>query len=147
MPRGLLINSDAYVADWAFKTTNRVPVLVDRAIGVVDKGQLVGAALFTSYNSANAELSYYGRNTISLGIVRALARIALYELRLARCTVIVPKRPAYLLRKLPKFGFRYEGVQHRFYGHTNHPRHTGCRFVAFKEDIEKLLSDRIERVA
>jgi hypothetical protein len=147
MPRGLLIDADAHVANWAFKTTNRVPVLVDRAIGIVDGGQIVGAALFTSYNSFNAELSYYGKGTVTLGIIRSLARIALYELRLARCTVIVPKRPAYLLKKLPKFGFRYEGVQHRFYGPTNHPRHTGCRFVAFREDIEKLLGDRAERAA
>lgn len=147
MSKGLLIDADAFVTAWAFNTTKRVPMKVDRAIGIIEDNQLVGAALFTSYNMFNAELSYYGKNTFTVGIVRALARIALYELRLARCTVIVPKRPAYLLKKLPKFGFRYEGVQHRFYGPTNHPRFTGCRFVAYREDMEKLLNDRVERVA
>lgn len=147
MSKGLLLDADSFVAAWAFETANRVAVKVDRAVGIVENNQIVGAALFTSYNSFNAELSYYGKGTFTVGIVRSLARIALYELRLARCTVIVPKRPAYLLKKLPKFGFRYEGVQHRFYGPTDHPRFTGCRFVAYREDMEKLLNDSVERVA
>lgn len=147
MTRGLLLDCDAHVAAWAFKEYGKVPTLVDRAIGIVDENMIVGAILFTSYNSINAELSYYGKNTITVGIIRALAKIALYELRLARCTVIVPKRPSYLLKKLIKFGFRYEGVQRRHYGHTDAARHTGCRFVLFKEDMEKLAAVRFEKVA
>lgn len=147
MSKGLLLDADGFVAAWAFQSTNRVAMKVDRAVGIIEDSNIVGAALFTSHNGFNAELSYYGKNTFTVGIVRGLVRIALYELRLARCTVIVPKRPAYLLKKLPKFGFRYEGVQHRFYGPTDHPRFTGCRFVAYREDLEKLLNDSVERVA
>lgn len=148
MSKGLLLDADDYVAAWAFHTHNKVSIKVDRALGIVENGQLVGAALFSSYNSMNAELSYYGKGTITLGIIRALARIALYELRLARCTVIVPKRPSYLLKKLPvKFGFRYEGVQRRHYGPTNSARHTGCRFVLFREDIEKMIPERFRKAA
>ena len=147
MAKGLLIDCDQHVAEWAFRTYNRFPMPVDRALGIVEDGQLVGAALFTSYNSMNAELSYYGKNTVTVGIIRALAKVALYELRLARCTVIVPKRPSFLLKKLTKFGFRYEGVQRRHYGPTDSPRHTGCRFVVFREDMLKLAAVRIEKVA
>lgn len=147
MRRGLLIDADQYVATWAFQAYNKVPYHVDRAIGIVEEGQLVGAALFSAYNTMNANFSYYGKNTLTPGIVRGLARIALYELRLSRCTVIVPKRPSYLLKKLGRFGFRYEGVQKRFYGPTDGARHTGCRFVAFREDLEKLAADRIKKVA
>lgn len=147
MAKGLLLDCDAQVSAWAFHTYNRIPMHIDRALGVVEDGQLVGAALFSSYNSVNAELSYYGKNTVTVGIVRALARIALYELHLARCTVIVPKRPSFLLKKLAKFGFRYEGVQRRHFGPTNSPRHTGCRFVVFREDMEKLAAERIQKVA
>lgn len=147
MTKGLLLDCDKQVAAWAFAEHNKVVTHVDRAIGIVEDGRLLGAALFTSYNSVNAELSYYGKNTVTVGIIRALAKIALYELRLARCTVIVPKRPSFLLKKLVKFGFRYEGVQRRHYGHTDAARHTGCRFVVFKEDMERLAAVRLEKVA
>src|SRR5216684_9252844 len=119
--KGLLLDCDAQVAAWAFQTYHRASMHVDRAVGIVDHHMQVGAVLFTNYNSLNAELSYYGKSTITVGIIRALARIALYELRLSRCTVIVPKRPSFLLKKLTRFGFRYEGVQHRYYGATDSP--------------------------
>lgn len=147
MKKGLLLDCDALVSAWAFETHNKVPMLVDRAIGVVENNKIVGAALFTSFNTVNAEFSYYGKGTLTLGIVRSLTKIALYELRLARCTVIVPKRPSFLLKKLNKFGFRYEGVQRRYYGATDSPRHTGCRFVVFREDMEKLVACQNKRVA
>lgn len=149
MSKGLLLDADEHVSTWAFCTYQKVPFHVDRALGIVEDGKLIGAALFSSYNTMNADLSYYGKATLTPGIVRALARIALYELRLSRCTVIVPKRPAYLLRKLGNglFGFKYEGVQRRFYGTTNSDKHTGCRYVLFREDMEKLLTERIKKVA
>lgn len=147
MTKGLLIDGDVHVAAWAFQEHNKVPHHVDRAIGVVENNALIGAALFHSYNTMNANLSYYGKGTLTLGIIRALSKIALYELQLARCTVIVPKRPSYLLKKLHKFGFRYEGVQHRYYGPTNSAKHTGCRFVVFREDIEKLAGSTLKKVA
>lgn len=145
--KGLLLDCDAQDAAWAFQVHQRTPMHVDRALGVVDNGMLVGAVLFTNYNSLNAELSYYGKSTVTVGIIRALARIALYELRLSRLTVIVPKRPSYLLKKLSKFGFKYEGVQRRHYGYTDCPRHTGCRFVIFREDLEKLAAEHLKKVA
>ena len=145
--KGLLLDCDALVTAWAFQTYHRTSMHVDRAVGIVDQHMLVGAVLFTNYNSLNAELSYYGKDTITVGIIRALARIALYELRLSRCTVIVPKRPSYLLKKLSKFGFKYEGVQRRHYGYTDCPRHTGCRFVIFREDLEKLAAEHLKKVA
>ena len=147
MTKGLLLNCDALVSAWAFETHNRAPMLVDRAFGVVEDNKIVGAALFSSYNTVNAEFSYYGKGSLTLGIIKALAKIALYELHLSRCTVIVPKRPSFLLKKLGKFGFRYEGVQRRYYGPTDHPKNTGCRFVIFSEDMNKLASGNIEKVA
>ena len=138
MSAGILLGHDAAVAAWAFQTYNKVPIHVDKAIGIIENNQLIGAALFSSYNMMDVHLSYYGTATLTRGIVRCLAQIGLYELRIARCTVIVPNRPSYLLKKLPKFGFRYEGIQRRYYGPTDADRHKGCRFVLFREDIEKL---------
>ncbi len=145
--RGLLLGSDDFVAAWAFRVHNRVPIHVDRAFGIIENNQIVGAALFSCYNTVNAELSYYGRNSITRGIIRDLAKIALYELRLARCTVIVPKRPTFLLKKMEKYHFRFEGIQRRYYGPTDNARDTGCRFVAFREDMLRLAGEKIEKVA
>jgi len=145
--KGLLLDCDAQVAAWAFETYHRAPMHVDRALGILDNGLLVGAVLFTNYNTLNAELSYYGKSTATVGIFRAIARIALYELRLARLTVIVPKRPSYLLKRVSKLGFKYEGVQRRNYGHTDSPRNTGCRFVMFREDLEKFAAEHLKKVA
>lgn len=149
MTKGLLLDADDVVSLWAFTTYNKIPFKVDRALGVIEGNQIVGAAIFSNCNSMNADFSYYGKSTLTPGIVKALSRIALYELCLTRCTVIVPKRPAYLLRKLGNglFGFRYEGVQRRYYGPTNSDKHTGCRYVLFREDMEKLLTERLKKVA
>ncbi len=144
--RGVLLDADAYVAAWAFQTHNRVPMHMDRAIGIVEDGKLVGAAMFSSYNTVNAEFHYYGKATLSRGIVRVLSKIALYELRLSRLTIIVPKRPSYLLKKLHKFNFRYEGVQRRYYGPTDADKYKGCRFVMFREDMLRLAGLQTEVV-
>lgn len=142
MAKGLLIGADALVSSWAFNFHNKIPIHVDRAFGVVENNQIVGAALFSSFNTVNAEFSYYGRGTLTLGIIRALAKCALYDLRLSRITVIVPKRPSFLLKKMHKFGFRFEGVQKRYYGSEDTPKNTGCRFVAFSEDLESIASGK-----
>jgi hypothetical protein len=147
MAVGILIGADQHVANWAFTEYQRVPHSVDRAFGVIDNGIIVGAAIFRGYNQVDAELSYFGKWSLTRGIIRCLAEIALYELRLARCTVIVPKRPGFLLKKLPKLGFRFEGVQRRFYGPTDAARDTGCRFVLFKEDLERLAGTNNTRAA
>lgn len=147
MKKGLLIDCDRIVSEWAFKEYNRFPIAVDRAIGIVEDGKIIGAALFTSYNAHNANFSYYGKDTLTAGIARGLAKIALYELNLSRLTVIVPKRPSYLLKKLHKYGFKYEGVQKRFYGPTDRDKHTGCRFVVFREQIEKFARVQLDKAA
>lgn len=142
--RGILLDADRYVMDWAFRTYNRVPIHMDRAIGIVEDGQLVGAAMFCSYNTVNADFNYYGKNTLTRGIVRIIAKIALYELKLARLTIIVPKRPSFLIKKVHKFHFRYEGVQRRYYGPTDRDQHKGCRFVLFREDLLRLAGLHME---
>jgi hypothetical protein len=147
MRKGLLIGSDKEVAAWAFKNHNRVPIHVDKAFGIIEDGKLVGAALFSCYNMVNAEFSFYGKGALTRGIIRELAKIALYELHLARCTVIVPKRPTFLLRKMAKYHFRFEGIQRRYYGPTDSSRHTGCRFVVFNDGMLKLAGETVKKAA
>ena len=148
MSNGILIGCEQAVAHWAFKAHNKVPHHCDRAIGIVNSGgQLVGAALIHSYNGCNATLSYYGKQTVTLGIVRSLAKISILDLDLGRVTVVVPKKSKRLARALLKFGFKVEGVQRCYFCHRDCPRNTGVRFVMFRERILQLAELDIEKAA
>lgn len=145
MANGLLIGDDERVASWAFSTFQRYPTRVDRALGVLgpDKN-LIGAILLQNFNGTNIELSYYGPHTLSLGIVRAIARIIVLEFNAARLTVVTTKKNKHLMRSLQRFGFCLEGAQRRYFGHRDCSRNVGIRFVLFREEIDKIA--RIETV-
>jgi RimJ/RimL family protein N-acetyltransferase len=139
MPSGLLMDCDEAVARWFFASFKSKNYSYDRAIGVVDdKGSLIGAILFQNWNGPNVELSYFGRNTLTLGIIRCIARYALATFDLARLTVITSKRNRQFMKALQRIGFKVEGAQRCYYGKRDSNRNTGVRFVAFREDIEKI---------
>jgi RimJ/RimL family protein N-acetyltransferase len=138
---GLLIGSDEAVAAWTFSTFNLTPMLVNKAIGIVnDKGQIIGAALFQDFNGYNVELGYYGPKTVSLGISRALARMALCIFNVSRVTVVTSKKNKKLMRGLLKFGFKLEGAQRCYYGQEDINRNTGVRFVMFRTRLQEIAS-------
>ena len=138
MPLGLLIGEDTLVAVWAASTFKRRQMPVDRAFGIVDNGLLKGAILLHNFNGINIEMSYYGPNTLTAGITRAVARVLITEFNVARLTVVTSKRNKRLMHGLTKLGFALEGHQKRFYGHNDCNRNTGVRFVAFREAICKV---------
>jgi hypothetical protein len=139
MAYGLLLGEDKNVAAWAFSTFNRFPMPVDRAIGLISPvGDLKGAVLFQHFNGINVEMSYYGPNTLSAGIVRSIARVIITEFKAARLTVVTSKRNKRLMKALTRLGFSLEGSQRRFFGHRDCTRNTGVRFVAFHEKICKV---------
>lgn len=139
MTYGLLIGEDKEVAAWAFSTFGVHPMPVNKAFGVVGSDKIVkGAILLQNFNGINVELSYYGPNTLSSGIVRAVARVILAEFNAARLTVVTSKRNKRMLKALSRFGFSIEGSQRRYYGHKDCQRNTGVRFVMFHETICKL---------
>lgn len=148
MAKGIYLGHDQVVANWAFKTFHRFPMQVNRAFGIVENKDdkynpvLVGAILFQNFNGNNVELSYYGPNTFSLGIARAMARVVLGEFKASRVTIVTSKKNKRIMRALQKFGFKLEGVQRRYYGDRDCYRNTGVRFVMFREDIEKLAAVR-----
>ena len=139
MSCGLLIGEDAIVASWTFAAFNLTPVHVEKALGIVDSsGKVVGAALFQNFNGVNVELSYYGPRTVSVGIVRAIARMTIGHFNAARLTVVTSKRNKRLMRGLLKIGFKLEGAQRCFYGHEDNNRNTAIRFVMFRARINQL---------
>jgi len=136
---GLLFNADDAVAAWLFESYGQKPMKYDRALGLVDtEGKVVGAVLYHHYNGANVELSYYGKGTMTLGIVRCLARFTLLEFDASRLTVVTSKRNRRFIKGFQKIGFRLEGVQRCYYGKRDCVRNTGVRFAMFRDRLEAL---------
>jgi RimJ/RimL family protein N-acetyltransferase len=114
------------------------PMKYDKAIGVLSNGALAGAIVLHNWNGWNLELSYYGKRTLTAGIVRCLARFAICTFDLSRVTVVTSKRNRRLMRSLQRIGWRIEGIQRCYYGVNDTVRNTGVRFVMFREQIEKI---------
>lgn len=117
----LLFGHDRAVVDWAmdrFKL-NLVNGQWMMAVGILDEGTLVGAALFQEYNGHNVEVSYYGPNTMTLGIVKGLASAAVKALGVERITARTSIRNKKMTRGIKGVGFVYEGIQRKFYGNDD----------------------------
>lgn len=136
---GILLGDDDAVASWAWKTYNLYPLSYIRALGVLRDDKLVGAAIFSHYNSCDAHLSYYGVNTLTGGIIKCLAHIAIDDLNLSRITLVIPKKSRRLLKSVLKLGFKVEGIQRCFFGRQDSIRNTGVRLVLFRDQIEAFV--------
>jgi hypothetical protein len=135
---GLLLHSDEQVAEYLFLNHVQPRMKYDQAIGVMVDGKLSGGVLFQCWNGFNVELSYYGKKTLTPGIIKCLARILVSTFNVARVTVTVSRRAKRLMRALRKLGFVLEGTQRCFYGHNDSVRNTGVRFVMFRERLDQL---------
>lgn len=139
MAYGILLGEDARVAAWAFATFKFVPTPINKGLGIIDGNcNLVGAILLQNFNGTNLELSYYGPWTVTLGIVRIMARTVIGEFNAARLTVVTSKKNRRLIWSLQKFGFKLEGAQRCYYGHEDIKRNVGVRLVLFRDGLERL---------
>jgi RimJ/RimL family protein N-acetyltransferase len=148
---GLVFGIDHYVAKWQKDNYGWAEIfLYDQCIGICDdKQNLKGAIFLHGYNGNDIQLSYYGEQTLSVGIARSVARFILEQFDPSRLTVIVSKRNKRLIRSCQRFGFRLEGVQRRYYGKIDSNRNAGVRLVAFRDHIEHVarLAYPLEEVA
>ncbi len=138
MSTGLLFDCDDRVAEFLFSRYFYQPMKFDKAIGIITNGDLIGGILFQGYNGHNVELSYYGKNTLTPGIVRCIARYVINTFNVSRVTVNTSKRNKQLIKSLVKLGFAVEGRQNRFYGQRDCNRNVAIRFVMFREQVETL---------
>ncbi len=139
MSTGLLYGCDEAVANFVFSTYCRNPMQFDRAIGLVDKhGMVVGGILFQGWNGPNVEMSYYGEQTLTPGVVRSIANFVIATFNPSRGTVNTRKRNKRLIRALLKMGFKLEGVSRRYYGDKDCAHNTAVRLVLFRERIEQI---------
>lgn len=136
---GILVGHDEQVADWACKQHQVFRMPINAAFGVITpQGELVGAALFQNYNGNSVDFSYYGRNTLTLGIMRSMARAVLQLFGPVRVTIMTSKKKKHMLRWLPKVGCKLEGVSRCYYGRADNNRNTAVRFVLFADALENL---------
>lgn len=114
--KSLMVGQDDTIAAWAFDTFKFYPCHYVMAIGIVEDRRLIGAAMFHAHNGPDVEVSYYGPNTLTLDVVKGLARIAVDYLGVSRITARTSKSNKAMTRGIKKIGFEYEGIRHCGYG-------------------------------
>ncbi len=107
---------------------------INSAIGIVRANRLIGAAIFQNYSGHNVELSYYGPQTFSAGIAKAIAKFTVERFNVDRLTMRTNRKNVSILKMFHRFGFKYEGVQQRYYG----PFGDAAVFVLFREQLEQI---------
>ena len=139
MPTSLLFDCDEFVALELFQRMNWMPTKYDRAIGVLNNNkELIGTILFHNWNGPNVEISYYAPRTLTVGVVRTLAKFVIATFNPARVTVVTSKKNKHFICSLNKFGFKLEGSQRCWYGHRDCNRNTGVRLVMFRDRLNQL---------
>lgn len=118
--KSFVIGHDIEVASWAFSTFNFHPTHFCMAIGIAEpeKG-LVAACLFHAHNGPDVELSYYGPGTLTLPIVKGIAKIAVEYLGVSRITARTSRANKTMTRGIKKIGFEYEGIRRCGYGNQD----------------------------
>jgi RimJ/RimL family protein N-acetyltransferase len=143
LAHGLLFGHDPAVGHWAFNEFKIKAMPFDAAIGIIRKHKLIGAAIFQNFSGHNVELSYYGPETFSAGIARSLARYTIERFNIDRLTMRTNRKNTSILKMFSQFGFKFEGVQRRYYG----PYGDAAVFVLFREDIERIAFKKDKETA
>lgn len=136
MAIGLLFDSDQAVANWHFAVYGEKRYSYDRCLGILRDGVLCGCVLFHNWNGANVEVSYYGKGTMTPGVIKCIAQFIISTFNPSRLTAHVPKRSKHYIKGLQRLGFRVEGASRCYYGRRDCVRNTAIRLVAFREAIE-----------
>jgi len=145
---GLLLDHDEAVGAYLFASHEQSPMKFDRAIGLISKeGKLAGAVLFHNWNGANVEISYYGANTMTPGVVRFLSRFVIAVFDPSRLSATVSKRNRSFIRSMQRLGFRMEGAQRCYYGKQDCIRNTGVKLVMFRSRLDELAGYAQQKVS
>lgn len=108
--------NDSLINEWTLAMFGVRNFNSDMAFGIMEGPQIVGSVFFHAYNGYDIELSYFGPQTLTLGILRSICRIALDHFGVSRITVRTPKTNKQMTRGIHKLGWIFEGVRHNGYG-------------------------------
>ncbi len=111
----LACGNDGLIVGWTQNSFGVTPRKVDLAVGILDGDHLVGSAFFQCHSGADVELSYYGPKTMTLDVVKGLAKIAVDHFHVSRVTVRTSPENEQM-SKVEKIGFVKEGICHHHYG-------------------------------
>lgn len=117
--RVLAHGNDSLINAWTHEKFGVRNFNADMALAIIDGPQLVGSVYFHAYNGFDIELSYFGPQTLTLGLLRSICRIALDTFGVSRITVRTPANHKQMKRKIHKLGWVFEGVRHNGYGETD----------------------------
>ena len=117
MRNHFVIGHDIAVANWTFTTFGMAPTQFCMAIGIANpKGDLVASCLFHAHSGPDVELSYYGPNTLTLDLVKGIAKIAVEYLGVSRITARTSRSNKTVTRGIKGIGFAFEGIRKCGYG-------------------------------
>jgi len=115
--KNLILGRDVEIASWAFKTFGFHPTQYCMAVGIATPEEgLVAACMFHAHNGPDVELSYYGPNTLTLDLVKKIAKVAVEVLGVSRITARTSRSNKTMTRGIKKIGFEYEGIRKCGYG-------------------------------
>jgi RimJ/RimL family protein N-acetyltransferase len=134
----LVFGDDQRIADWASKVSGSPLRNWNYAVGIIDRtGLLVGAISLHDMNGSNVEFCWYGKHSASLSVVRGMLNFCFNKLKVNRVMAKTPRQNKMVLKHLPRYGFRFEGVMKRYYGPTK--RLDGIVFGLLRPDAERFL--------
>lgn len=133
-----LYNNDPAVARWTFEKFQIKPTSYEMAMGIIDNGELVGSVIWHAYNGNDIEISYYGPKTMTLGLARTCARIAVDYFGVSRVTARTAKNNKAMTRGVRKIGFEYEGIRHNAYG-----EHDAVMYGLYGKNLARLAGKEL----
>jgi len=104
------------ISFWVYQNFQIYLTHVDLAVAVIEGHEIVGACVFQAHNGPDVELSYYGPRTLTLDVVKGLAKIAVDHLGVSRITARTAKSNKVMTRGIRKIGFEFEGVRKQGFG-------------------------------
>ena len=111
----LACGNEGLIVGWTQNAFGIEPTKIDLAIAIMESDKMVGSAFFQCHSGSDVELSYYGPKTMTLDVVKGLAKIAVDHFRVSRVTVRTSPENEQMA-KVEKIGFVKEGICHHHYG-------------------------------
>jgi RimJ/RimL family protein N-acetyltransferase len=112
----LLHDHDGTIAKWTFATFDIPPHHYEACFGIVENSQVIGSVMWEAYRGHDIEVSYFGLNTMTRGLMKACARLAMDYFHVSRVTTRTSRSNKTMTRGIKKIGFEYEGICHDGYG-------------------------------
>jgi RimJ/RimL family protein N-acetyltransferase len=111
----LIFGQDEPIADFVGRTLGITVHPPYSAIGFARNNELIGGAVFNEFNGWNIEVTLVCP-MFSRGTIRALVKYAFIQAGCGRMTAKTRRSNKRTCQILPKIGFKFEGIQARFFG-------------------------------